>query len=285
MIIRTVLTVLLLVFSLHAKPIFSNSEQADISSYSNSLKDLVVATQKTRGLTNSYLNGNLVALMLVQDAKNDMKKAIGTMESSKLASDSVINQRASRISDSLVALNRKARKLNPEVAFESYTQGIEQILMLAQTVGKRASERMSPFAKEASFVMMEQMLPLSEYVGQLRGFGSGVAAKGKITTEQKENLTLIMGEVTTLNKQLQENMQKLMPLAKKEYVKSVQESIAKVDALSKKYVEFAKKEFYQENISINPDNYFVNGTEIITQIIKAYDLTNKTILEDSKGWL
>lgn len=56
MIIRTVLSVLLLVSSLQAKPIFSNSEQADISSYIDSLKDLVVATQKTRGLTNSYLN-------------------------------------------------------------------------------------------------------------------------------------------------------------------------------------------------------------------------------------
>lgn len=285
MIIRTVLSVLLLVSSLQAKPIFSNSEQADISSYIDSLKDLVVATQKTRGLTNSYLNGNLIALMLVQDAKNDMKRAIGAMESSKLASDSVINQRASGISDSLIALNRKARKLKPEVAFESYTQGIEQILMLAQTVGKRASEHMSPFAKEASIVMMEQMLPLSEYVGQLRGFGSGVAAKGKITTEQKENLMLIMSEVVKLNKELQENMQKLMLLAKKEYAQSAQESIAKVDTLSNKYVEFAKKEFYLEKIAVNPDNYFENGTEIITQIIQVYDLTSKEILEDSNGWL
>lgn len=223
--------------------------------------------------------------MLVQDAKNDMKRAIGAMESSKLASDSVINQRASGISDSLIALNRKARKLKPEVAFESYTQGIEQILMLAQTVGKRASENMSPFAKEASIVMMEQMLPLSEYVGQLRGFGSGVAAKGKITTEQKENLMLIMSEVVKLNKELQENMQKLMLLAKKEYAQSAQESIAKVDTLSNKYVEFAKKEFYLEKIAVNPDNYFENGTEIITQIIQVYDLTSKEILEDSNGWL
>ncbi|MDQ1244612.1 MAG: hypothetical protein QG565_952 [Campylobacterota bacterium] len=200
MIIRTLLLVLLLVFSLEAKQIFSTSEPAAIRRYISSLKDLVVATQKTRGLTNSYLNGNLIALMLVQDAKNDMKRAIGAMESSRLASDSIINQ--------------------------------------------RASEHMSPFAKEASFIMMEQMLPLSEYVGQLRGFGSGIAARGKITAEQKENLMLIMSEVVALNKELQKNMKKLMPLAKKEYVQSVQESIAKVDTLSSQYVEFAKKEFY-----------------------------------------
>jgi hypothetical protein len=163
-------------FSAEAKQLFSNSEQAEISQYINSLKELVVATQKTRGLTNSYLNGNLIALMLVQDTKNDMKKAIGKMESLKLASDPVINQRATDVSNKLVELNRKGLKLKPEVAFERYTQEIEQILMLAQTVGKRGGEHMTPFAQEASFVMMEEMLPLSEYVGQLRGMGSGIAA-------------------------------------------------------------------------------------------------------------
>ena len=183
---RVFLFMFILVFTLQAKPIFSNTDQADSSQYIDALKNLVVATQKTRGLTNSYLNGNLIALMLVQDAKSDMKKAIGTMESLKLASDPVINQRASGMSSKLIELNRKGLKLKPEEAFERYTQEIEQILMLAQTVSKRSADHMTPFAKDASFVMMEQMLPLTEYVGQLRGYGSGIAAKGAMTQEQKE---------------------------------------------------------------------------------------------------
>ena len=200
---RVFLFMFILVFTLQAKPIFSNTDQADSSQYIDALKNLVVATQKTRGLTNSYLNGNLIALMLVQDAKSDMKKAIGTMESLKLASDPVINQRASDVSNKLIELNRKGFKLKPEEAFERYTQEIEQILMLAQTVSKRSAEHMTPFAKDASFVMMEQMLPLSEYVGQLRGYGSGIAAKAAITQEQKENLSIIIADLSTLHKELQ----------------------------------------------------------------------------------
>ncbi len=282
---RILLLVFIFVFTLQAKPIFSNTDQADSSQYIEALKNLVIATQKTRGLTNSYLNGNLIALMLVQDAKSNMKKAIGSMESLKLASDPVINQRASGMSSKLVELNRKAFKLKPEESFERYTQEIEQILMLAQTVSKRSAEHMSPFAKDASFVMMEQMLPLTEYVGQLRGYGSGIAAKGAITQEQKENLSVIIADLTTLNNELQARIKNVLSSGKKYYPQDVEEKVAKMNTSVEAYVEFAKKEFYKENISINPDNYFTNGTEIITQIIAIYDITNKAILEDSKGWL
>ncbi len=282
---RIFLFMFILVFTLQAKPIFSNTDQADSSQYIDALKNLVVATQKTRGLTNSYLNGNLIALMLVQDAKSDMKKAIGTMESLKLASDPVINQRASDVSNKLIELNRKGFKLKPEEAFERYTQEIEQILMLAQTVSKRSAEHMTPFAKDASFVMMEQMLPLSEYVGQLRGYGSGIAAKAAITQEQKENLSIIIADLSTLHKELQTRVKNMLNGGKKYYPQDLEAKVAKMNSSLEAYVDFAKKEFSKESIAINPDDYFTNGTEIITQIISLYDATNKAVLEDSKGWL
>lgn len=282
---RIFLFMFILVFTLQAKPIFSNTDQADSSQYIDALKNLVVATQKTRGLTNSYLNGNLIALMLVQDAKSDMKKAIGTMESLKLASDPVINQRASDVSNKLIELNRKGFKLKPEEAFERYTQEIEQILMLAQTVSKRSAEHMTPFAKNASFVMMEQMLPLSEYVGQLRGYGSGIAAKAAITQEQKENLSIIIADLSTLHKELQTRVKNVLSGGKKYYPQDLEAKVAKMNSSLEAYVDFAKKEFSKESIAINPDDYFTNGTEIITQIISLYDATNKAVLEDSKGWL
>lgn len=282
---RILLFIFIFVLTLQAKPIFSNAEQADSSQYIDALKNLVVATQKTRGLTNSYLNGNLIALMLVQDAKADMKKAIGTMESLKLASDPVVNQRATSVSNKLIELNRKAFKLKSEEAFERYTQEIEQVLMLAQTVGKRGTESMSPFAKEASFTMMEQMLPLTEYVGQLRGYGSGVAAKGTITQEQKAKLSTIIADIVALNKIFQSSMKNVMVSGKKYYTQDTEAKVTKINSLVETYTEFAKKEFFKENMSIKPDDYFSNGTEIITQIIGVYDATNKAILEDSKGWL
>ena len=88
-------TLLVLAVQLQAKSLFSNNEQAENAKYINSLKDLVIATQKTRGLTNSYLNGNESTLLLIHGNKRDMKRALGIMESLPLSSNSVISERSS----------------------------------------------------------------------------------------------------------------------------------------------------------------------------------------------
>lgn len=282
---RIFLSILILAFSVYAKTLFSNDKQVDSSQYINSLKDLVIATQKTRGLTNSYLNGNQVALMLVQDAKSDMKKAIDSMESLGLASDPVISQKAAEVSKKLAELNRKAFKLDAKVAFERYTQEIANVLALAQMVSKRSSEHMSPFAKEASQVMMEQMLPLTENVGQLRGMGSGIAAKGETTTEQREKLLIMISETNKINDNLQRNMKDLVSKGSSHYNQDIGSKVSKMNDSIQSYTAFIKKEFYKDAVKVNPDNYFDTGTQIIVQIISIYNETNKAILDNSKGWI
>lgn len=282
---RVFILILFMILAVQAKPIFSNNKQADSGIYINSLKDLVIATQKTRGLTNSYLSGNLIALMLVQEAKDDMRMAISTMESLELSSDPIVSKRASELSGRLMELNRKGLKLKPEVAFKRYTEEIEQILLFAQTVSKRSSEHMSPFANETSVMMMEQMLPLSEYVGQLRGMGSGIAAKGKVSKEQRDDLEAVIVQVVKFNEYFQKSIKNSIKQGKNYYPQDIEAKAAKIDTSIKEYISFVKREFYKETIAVNPDDYFASGTQIITQIISVYDEANRAVLKDSKGWL
>jgi hypothetical protein len=82
---RFIILTLFLLINLEAKSLFSNSEQQQTSKYIDNLKDLIIATQKTRGLTNSYLNGNTAAMLLVYGTRDDMKKAIGNMEANSIS--------------------------------------------------------------------------------------------------------------------------------------------------------------------------------------------------------
>jgi len=87
-----------------------------------SLKDLIISTQKTRGLTNAYLNGDEYALLTLFGTTNDMKDAIGKMESLKIASDPLIEGKATLISRELTSLNREAIKsTNTQDIFNRYT--------------------------------------------------------------------------------------------------------------------------------------------------------------------
>jgi len=283
-IVRIFLLIALLVWSLEAKSIFSNSEQADSSVYIGSLKNLVIATQKTRGLTNSYLNGNTVAMLLVYSNRDDMKKAIGTMESLPLAADPVINSRATAISQALIKLNNKAFNLKPSDAFSRYTEQIGQTLMLAQTVSKRFAKDLNPFGQEASAIMMEIMLPMTEYVGQMRGFGAGLAAKGSANKKELAKIQVLASQIKSLNSQLQTKMAQL--IAKyPDKLSGIASQVSDINNNALSYTAFAEEKFAHDVKNIDPNNYFDNGTKLISSIIKAYNTNNKAILEDSKGWL
>lgn len=111
------------------------------------------------------MNGNEAALLLIYNNRKAMKKAIGTMESLPLAADPIINSRATTISQTLIKLNNKAFKGKSAETFSKYTEQIGQVLMLAQTVSQRFSKDLNPFGEDALTIMMETMLPMTEYVG------------------------------------------------------------------------------------------------------------------------
>ncbi len=282
---RLILIIGFLLLNLQAKSLFSNDAQKENSIYINNLKELLLATQKTRGLTNSYLNGNTASLLLVYNSRSDIKKAIGKMESTTLATDVVINSRASDISKSLIKLNSIAFKQAPKKTFGDYTQEIEQILMLAQTISQRTSKDLNPFGKEASSIMMNDMLPLTEYVGQLRGYGSGVAARGVIKKSDIEQVYLLVNEMTTYNTTLQDDMSGLLSKYSGKLPKSLREELVNINKQVEQYQFLASKKLLKSPKDVDSDLFFEKGTMLIKAIVKAYNSSNRAILEDSKGWL
>ncbi len=283
---KIILVVLLIsTLQLQAKSLFSNNAQAENAKYINSLKDLVIATQKTRGLTNSYLNGNESTLLLIHGNKQDMKRALGIMESLPLATNPIIRDRATSISQSLVVLNNKALKLEPSVAFDAYTEQIEQTLMLAQTVSKQGSKDLSKFGQEASVIMMETILPLTEQVGKMRGMGSGIIAKGKITKAQKYAMAAMINDINTISAKLYKDMKFIVAENRSHYDSTVDNNLAQLQKAISKYTTLTKRKVLQNKSSLNADDYFEEGTDIISLLINIFNSNNQAIIQDSKGWI
>ena len=156
--------------------------------------------------------------------------------------------------------------------------------MLAQSVSKRFAKDLSPFGKDISAAMMENMLPMTEYTGQLRGLGSGIAAKGKITKENMENLMALMYQLQTFNKKLQDNMLKIIAKYPKKMPKEISTELSTIDKNVKDYITLTQKRLLKHPDQVDSDDYFDKGTDLINSIIKAYNTSNKAIMEDSKGW-
>jgi len=279
------LLALLMLVNLNAKSLFSNDSQKESSMYIGALKNLVISTQKTRGLTNSYLSGNSMALLLVHETQKDMKDAIGDMEASTLAADPVINSRATSISQELTKLNRKAVKMDRVKAFEAYTGQIEQILMLAQTVSRRNSKDLNPLGQDASKLMMEVILPMTEFVGRMRGMGSGIAAKNRITKDQTLKIMTLSAELESLDKHLNKGMQTILDKHKDGYNANITTTMNSIQNATKKYIALTRNTLVKDPSAVDPTDYFDEGTDIITLLVKLFDTNNRAIIEDSKGWI
>lgn len=283
---RTLLLICMLLSSLFAKNFFENSAQKDSSYYIEAIKDLVIATQKTRGLTNSFLNGNEVALLLVFENRNEMKKAIGKMESTELASNPVVNSRAALITQKLVALNNTAtRRTDAARVFEEYTTAIEQLLLLAQTVNRQASKSFTPMAKESSGIMMETILPLTEYVGRFRGMGSGLVASQKVSSKQKSIMQSISKEIERLESTLQMQMSQFENAYPKCVKLEVKQVLHTIDKDAKSYITLTQNGVLQKpDPALNANSYFDKGTAIISKLVHIYNAQNRVVQEDAKGW-
>jgi len=282
---RKIILFALLLSTLQAKSLFTNDEQIENAKYINSLKDLVIATQKTRGLTNSYLNGNESTLLLIHGNKQDMKRALGIMESLPLSTNPIISERATSISQSLVKLNNRAFKLKPTVAFDSYTEQIEQTLMLAQTVSKQGSHDLNRLGQEASTLMMETILPLTEQIGRMRGMGSGVIAKGEISKTQKYSMLAMIDDIDKINTKLQKDMKFIIAQNRDNYDSTIDRNLALSEKSILKYTTLTKSKVLNTRGKLNADDYFAEGTDIISLLINIFNSNNQAILKDSKGWI
>ena len=156
--------------------------------------------------------------------------------------------------------------------------------MLAQSVSKRFSKDLTPFAKKSSYVMMETILPMTEYTGRLRGFDAGIAAKTNITKKEIEKINALAYQLQSSNNKLQEEMRQILSKYPNKLPRNVSSELSLIDKNVQKYTLFATQNLVLHPKDVDPDKYFDKGTALISDTIKIYNTLDNVILEDSKGW-
>ncbi len=274
----------LLSVSLQASSIFGNKDQQNSSIYLNYIKELLITTQKTRGLTNSYLNGEKGAVVFTFQNRSKMKKVLLKMQHSALTKDPYIKKQTNTIEQELLALNKSVLKMEPKKAFQAYSQEIAKILTLAQTLEKRMSTHLDDFGKKSAYIMVNIILPLTESVGQLRGYGAGIAAKKFVSTQDKKNITVIIHNIEKLKTQLDMQMQKLVAQYQSHFTTPIRHEVSVVDAAIDTYIQQTTTHLLVNPKNVDADQYFQTGTQLIAKILRIYKRCNDAMLDDAQGW-
>ncbi len=279
----------LLAINLIAQPLFSNHNQMDTSNYITSLKDLLIATQKTRGMTYTYLKGDSSVVFIVMNFRKEMKKALMELEVSQLGGDKVLKSREERLSDNLIRLNRNAMNMNPEKMFQEYTIEIENILVLANLAEIRSSENLNELGKLSVENLLKTALPLTEDIGQLRALGAGSIATlnetGSLDESKIKSMQILLPEIESVLREFEIGSASVSAHYSKPMDIDLKTVLSTNRADIDTFMQLTDKIFLKgESTTLTPQEYFEMGTNCINNLLKIFKLQNKAIMASSKGW-
>lgn len=225
--------------------------------YLNAIESFILASQKTRGLTNSYLNGNLSAQLLVYGQREKIIQAIEDMQSHSTKSLLDTTQQKKLVAD-IINLNKSAFKEDPKSVFSRYTD----IIDMSIDFGKELEDKMAQ--NDPNYKVISSIaFPLIENIAKLRGLGSGCVARGNSTKIENEKLLSFIIQINKLRYKIGESGNN-SPSEKK--------SLERIDYVIQRYVQLSQDEIINRHtITIGADFYFDQGTAVIDTIVKYLD--------------
>ncbi len=224
--------------------------------YVHALQSFILATQKTRGLTNSYRHGNISALLLVYGEREQIANSVAIMH--KLNKNDILNSEIVRQQEALakkaILIHSTALKEEPMNVFKNYTSLINDSIVLSNEHEKVISS-LDPHYHSISYLYF----PLIEAIAKLRGLGSGSAAKKICSDDEATKLTTFIQEIQKLRTKIP-----LTPQSKY-FLETVED-----------YTTLATRQIIKKSsLNIDPDVYFDQGTAVITAITTYTDTLQK----------
>ncbi len=231
------------------------------------VRDIVITTQKTRGLTNNFMNGNVVAQLLVYGERKNMKENFKKLEALFASMENLpagYRKKAEALMERARKLNKKAFRRKSAEVFDAYTGIIEEWLALNREMIDGRFGGKDAGVYEMLLFQNETLLPLTENIGKMRGLGSGIVARGRCNEKETPKMLGFADEIERYRKAMTAFLQR-RPLVAGEELEAVN---GKIGA----YVKLTRtKVIGKKGIRLDPNAYFDQGTACIGAVSKIYD--------------
>jgi len=248
--------------------------------YMGNVKDLIVATQKTRGGTYNFLNGSEFAQFGVYEQRSKIKNAFKSLNRQFKIVGPEIDGEFDKLKKQMKGLNKMAFQLEPLTSFKAYSSLVNKMIDVAGKVQKTLYGNGSDFERKASDVMMNQIMRLTEGLGKLRGLGSGVAARGECEDEEIDYMEEYVEEVNDNMANVISSMVALNKAYGDKYPAGLNPQLSKYKKDVETYTDLAQTKLIgQDGIELDSNEYFSQGTSLIKGAIKFFKMNEKALKE------
>ena len=275
-----VVTMYMVLSELNKKTDFSQKERFGIE-YISVLRTLLENVPQHRGMNNAFLRGD-------PTFKEKLTAKQARIEKDIKAIDAIDKEfgRTLETTEKWNALKEKWHNLQSQLSglqakegWDAHTELIADIISLMQYVGKVSNLHCDPDISVHSLVegIAQELPPLIEYLGQVRGLGTGILASKTLTIEEKYHLVDYPGRIKLILDSMNINMQAAFrndPNLRLRLETHLEESIIATNT----FLDFFKNKIIAvEDFELQPIEYFAAGTQAIDVCSEFYDAGFTTI--------
>ena len=276
---------LLVVVALLGLQINSNLDRINLAKaevagleYIQPLRELLQNLPKHRGMSNGYLNGDEGFKPKILAKQQEIEQIISRIRSLEGKHGELLQTgaRLTALINEWAAIKQDLFRLEPKVAFSRHTALIADLLELINHVGDSSGLIVDSSQSRHYLVdmLINKIPPVSEYLGQTRGMGAGIAAKGAFVPGQRDRLTDLLSSARVLFNSMDSAIAALYrhdARLKSRLQQLVQES----DQHRTLFFDAVRSGLLDaEHIQLDPKEFFAKGSRLIDANFAIFDQVN-----------
>ena len=248
--------------------------------YLATLKEIVLHTQRHRGLAGQVLNGNENAraalekegLELREDLAGMDKHFTGTRDPFGLAG-AWSGPRAA-----LDELTRKVGGLTPQESFAAHTNHIAALLALAGDIVDRSTLALDPETETLFLISAayDQLLPYTESTGKARAKGAAALVRKSLPVEERADLMMLTGVSRDTIDKTQAALQRVFRQAPQLQAGMAPALKGLIDE-NQEFIQLAGNHILAAELKLAPAVYFDKATLAIDKGFALFDLATKNL--------
>ncbi len=243
--------------------------------YVRALRVLLADVQQSRGMSSAWLSGDEAFLAGLEAKQKDVEKAIRAVDDLDQRLGEILKTRE-RWSDwkaRYKQLSQPLRGAAPQQSFIVHTELIARLLGLVAHLADQSGLSLDGDidSHHLARATTAGLLHLSEHMGQARALGSGIAARGRINSEDKTRLIVLIGLIESSAETLNNDFQ-LAAEANPSLRASIQKS-ARISLASAMSVAHSVRVgfVHARDIDLNPTGFFADVTQAIERNFRLHD--------------
>jgi methyl-accepting chemotaxis protein len=216
--------------------------------------DTATQLQVLRGLNHRVLNGDTAASAARDNARTALAGSVQALDAAVAAAPALnLGPLWQPSRERLAALAQGQHDSKRDAAFAEHSAQVDALRVLLLEVAERSGLLLDPEAQAYLLMDMtiERLLPWGETLGQLRGIGAGILARGDASSAERAR---VLGRVDQLQRQLADVRWRAGALERAGMARS--EALAQALAASQAFSEHVGKLFSAEALEGEPAAFF-----------------------------